>query len=311
MYKRLFIVFSLFLFFSCTSVNKDHKVDGDSSIVVEKNDNKIEHNGHTHELPKISDKELTDRTIVIDGGDYSEPCLCRSGDMIFLENGGAKLMLLKKDEKEPVVLIEEGRFSNNVAWSKKCDKVYYKEKRADFSMVIKSVNITTKKVELHEDFPPLTQLKSLSVSDTVYFLDRATLQVKAMYEGKGWTLTKDDNAFYQLSVSPNGKYFVVHSGAKVFLYTTAGKFVRELGLGIASDWSPNSKFLIGFKDESKDGHIISNSDLYLYDITKNIPKKITNTADAFEAWPVFKNDKELIFSDMLRKGIYSKSITIN
>lgn len=256
---------------------------------------------------------ITPQLLFPSNANYSEPCYCSSGDLFFVGDNGSKLSYLKKGSKTPINLLENGRFANNVAWSKNCKEVYFKEKNKDYSTTIKSIDVDTKKITTYPNLPELTQLKSLSYSDTAYFLDKKTLDVKARYNDKEWIVIKNnETGFYMTSVSPNGKYIATHQGSKILLYGINGKFIREIGNGIASDWSPNSKYLIGFEEEeSHQHHEIGSADIYLYDISNGSKQQLTQTTDALESWPSFKSADEIVYTDMNRPGVYSKKIMIN
>jgi len=254
--------------------------------------------------------DTSPKLLISSSEEYTEPCYCRSGDLFFLGKGGSELFYLEKGQKTPVSLAKSGRFSNNVAWSKNCNEIYYKEKNKDYSTTIKSINVNTKKVTSYPHLPALTQLKSLSYSDTAYFLDKKSLDIKAKYKDNEWLVIKnEEQGFYMTLISPDGKYIATHQGSRIELYGINGEYIRKIGNGIATDWSPDSKYLIGFEEEaSNQHHEIGNADIYLYDISNGLKKPITQTTDALESWPSFKSKNEIVYTDMKNKGVFTKKI---
>lgn len=296
-----------------------------SSKVEKKEDNivfKIEqedpheghnHGGHSHgeddnqeapiegKIPKNANKLIE--------GDLTQPLFCNNGEsVIFTDSKGNKLYYQKNENTSPVLLIEQSWVGNNVGWSKDCETVYFKEKTKDYKILIKSINVNTKEIKEYPNYPPQIELRSIAISDTVYYLDSKTLAVKAMYEDKKWDISTTKGNYYKLLISPNNKYIAAHLSANVMLFSTEGVFIRDLGRGIATDWSPDSKKLIGFMDEASNHHDISGSELYFFNLEGATPTQVTSTPNAFEMWPVFKNKNQIIYTDEINKGLFIMDI---
>ena len=83
----------------------------------------------------------------------------------------------------------------------------------------------------------------------------------------------------------------------IYVYTIDGSSKgKKVGTGIATAWTEDDSHLIGFLDESEDGHSVSNSELYLFDVQNAKTKKITNTEVIAEMYPTIHQDK-IIFAD--------------
>ena len=70
---------------------------------------------------------------------------------------------------------------------------------------------------------------------------------------------------------------------------------KKIGNGLITSWSKDSKFLLGFVDISKDGHEVSNSELYLYDVSGQAVYQLTNTEGVIEMNPAFSGDGSKIY----------------
>lgn len=161
-----------------------------------------------------------------------------------------------------------------------------------------------------EGYPSLINLESLTISDTIYYIDNKTLAVKAKYNNKEWSFSLENRKgnYYKILISPNNKYLAVHFNTDVLLFSTNGKFIRNLGTGTATDWSPNSDYLIGFVDKSFDGHSTNNSEIIKFDLTKESPEQLTSTTNAMEMWPTFRTHNIIVYADKLNKGLFSLEI---
>lgn len=239
-------------------------------------------------------------------GEFTQPLFNPKGEGVIYTNAkGNALYYQKTINHTPAILLEESGVGNNIGWSKNGELIYFKEKTKDYRTIIKSMNVNTKETKEYSEYPKHIELRSLSISDTIYYLNEQTLAVEAKCKGKVWPITTERGNYYKILISPNNKYIAVHKSADVLLFSTNGEFIRNFGRGIATSWSPDSKKLIGFMDESSDGHSITGSDLYLFDIAEGTSRQITSTNNAFEMWPVFKNNNEIIYTDNLNKGLFS------
>ena len=270
-------------------------------------DQKDEHEGHQHgatltgEIPEESKKLVA--------GSFTQPLLCANQEaLVFTDAKGNQLYYQENSKSKPVVLIELSSVGNNIAWSKTCENIYFKEKTPDYKVVIKSINVKTKEIKTLKNYPPLVELKSLAISDTIYYLDEKTLEVKAQYENLQWNISTKPGNYYKLLISPDNKYLVAHEGADILLFKTNGEFIRVLGRGIATDWNPNSKQLIGFLDESENGYEVSGSELYLYNIDSDSPVQLTFTPKAIEMWPIFKSTSQIIYTDEANNGLFVRNV---
>lgn len=265
------------------------------------------HAGHNHG-PKV-DPIIPKGAIKLVEGDFTQPLFCKNGEsVLFTDAKGNKLYYQKNEKTSPRILLEQPGVGNNIGWSKDCETVYFKEKTKDYRILIKSININTKEIKEYPNYPPQIELRSIAISDTVYYLDAKTLAVKAMYEDKKWDISKLEGNYYKLLISPNNKYIAAHLSANVMLFTTDGNFVKDLGKGIATDWSPDSKRLIGFMDEAENHHDISGSELYFFNLEGATPTQITSTSNAIEMWPIFKNQSQILYTDEINKGLFIMDI---
>lgn len=263
----------------------------------------------TKQIVKEKNRGKTDKSFIskkIISGNYKQATYnTQKTALVFLDEEGHNLYIQKEIDDSPQLLLRAKGLNNNFGWSKNGEEIYFKEKTKDYKTLIKSINIETKEIITHTNLSPLTNLNSIKISDTIFYLDKKTLAVKAQYKDLNWEITKERGRYYNILVAPNNKLLIAHQGSNVHLFSTSGEFIRDLGNGIATDWHSNNKNLIGFLDESTDGHKTTNSDLYLFNINQNRPTKITNTIHIMEMWPTFKNSQEVIYNDANKEGLYS------
>lgn len=249
---------------------------------------------------------IPDNVAKIMNGEFTQPLFCPKGEKLIYTNSKGNALYYQQSLKHvPVILSLQSGVGNNVGWSKSSELIYFKEKTKDYRMIVKSLNLKTKEVKEYPYYPKLIDLSSLSISDTIYYLNEQTLAVQARCKGKTWNITTEEGNYYKILISPDNKYLAVHKSTDVLLFTTDGQFVKNFGKGIATSWSPDSKYLVGFIDESSDGHNITGSDLLLFNIEEGTTLKITSTKNAFEMWPSFKNKNEIVYTDQLNNGLFS------
>jgi hypothetical protein len=97
----------------------------------------------------------------------------------------------------------------------------------------------------------------------------------------------------------------VHKGSDVYIYPLEGSSEGiKIGTGLVTSWSSDSKNLIGFIDESEDGHSVSNAELLWFNIENKTVKKISFTEVFLEMYPSFIDSKTILFSEDKTGGIY-------
>lgn len=239
-------------------------------------------------------------------GDYTKASY-NNQDIALTNNTGNKLFLYTSNK--PFLITETNNVGNNFGWSKDRKEILFKEKTSDYKTKIISINPNTLKRKVLENLPELTAIKALAVSDTIYYLDKKSLAVKAKYKNDVWSISTEKGNYYNIEVSPNNKFLIAHKGSFIYLFTTKGQFIKKLGKGIATNWHPDSKHIIGFLDQSDDGHEITSSDLLLFHVDKPTIKITSNNSEIL-TWPSFKNEKEILYRDEVRNGIFEKNIAL-
>lgn len=204
-------------------------------------------------------------------------------------------------------------------WSNDSKKIYYKEKKEnDFvkNSLVKSYDIKSKKVLVHNKINHNyinSIINAKDSNDIIVYTNTMTLKIegKKLNSDKSWIITNDDGQYYNPILSNDMKKVIVHKGADIFVFNSDGTgLLKKVGTGIATGWSQDDRFIIGFLDESIDGHQVSNSDLYCFDFINGNTKKITSTENLFEMYPSFySNGNKIIFSDDKSGKIYTADIT--
>jgi hypothetical protein len=256
---------------------------------------------------KIQDFER----IEIDGF-YTNPLFSPTGEFVLLTGEHLKgVFLLDLSDNSVKQISEKPGSGYAYSWDQSGNSFYFKERsEKDFVSNSKVVNYNlrdhySRKME-NIDHNFLPNFNGSTENQIVVFTNLANLKIEAknLSSSKTWTVTNDEGQFYNAILSHDGKKVAVHNGADIYVYGIDGNSKgRKIGTGIATAWTEDDKHLIGFLDESEDGHTISNSELYLFDVEKAKAKKITNTEVISEMFPTIYKDK-VIFADDKSGGLF-------
>ena len=260
---------------------------------------------------------------------YSAPKWSPDGSKIlFTKMNYTGLFVIDLTAKNKIIKLNMLRGAGfNATWSDDSKSIYYHHKTADkykkykSHTEVKSINILTGETTEHSDIDVNIALNSItsrvsakSNSDVIVYLDKKTLMVKAqtLDGSKKWDITKDGR-YYGLVLSPDRTKVLVHKNGRMFVYAIDGSgLISSLGRGIANSWSSDGKQILFLIDESKDGHAITGSDLYLTNSDGSQRWQLTNTPYIFEEWPDWSPDnKQIVFSDVKTGTIYIADLIKN
>lgn len=262
---------------------------------------------------KIQDFEL----INIEGF-YTNPLFSPTGEFVLLTGEHLKGVYLLDLKDNSVKQISDTPGSGYAySWDTSGGSFYFKERsekeyvsnskvmnyniQDHYSKVIENVN--------HNFLPSY----SGSRNETVVYTNLANLKIEALdlATSKTWTITNDEGQFYSAILSNDGKKVAVHNGPDIYVYEIDGSSKgKKIGTGIATAWTEDDKNLIGFLDESEDGHTVSNSELYLFNVENSRTKKITNTEIISEMFPTIHKDK-VIFADDKSGSLFIATLKTN
>lgn len=250
-------------------------------------------------------------------GFYTNPIVSPTGSHALLTGlnfDGVYLLDLKTHKINTISKITGSGYG--YSWSKDGASVYFKEKKetgyVSNSEVIRynlKSRLATKLPDLNHNYlPSYTGEKGI-----VIYTNLATLKIEAkdLSTSKTWVVTNAEGQFYNALLSNDGKKVAVHSGSDIYIYNTDGSgLIQKLGRGIAASWSKDDKYIIGFLDESTDGHTISNSELYFFDVASAKAQKITATKETFEMFPSFYGINKILYSDDKTGQIFTSEIKL-
>jgi len=237
-------------------------------------------------------------------GEFTNPLFSPTGEYLLLTGEHMQGVYLLHLESLEVKQISKAPGSGYAyTWDASGNSFYYKEKPEKGYFTESKVfnynvrdNYTTPVNNLdHNYLPNYTGPKT----GTVVYTNLSTLKIegKDLASLKNWTITNEPGQYYNALLSHDGKKVAVHNGADIYVYSTEGNTPgKKIGSGLVTAWSEDDSYLIGFIDESEDGHTVSNSDLYLFDVKGDKPKKLSNTEVFFEMYPTVYKDK-VVFSD--------------
>ncbi len=104
-------------------------------------------------------------------------------------------------------------------------------------------------------------------------------------------IQNEDYIWFSLSPDKSEFVFTVVGGS-TFISDIDGNILTELGKANAPGWSPDGKWIVYMVDED-DGHVITASDIWVYNLESKTKMQLTKTSDLHEMYPVWspKMDK--------------------
>lgn len=250
-------------------------------------------------------------------GFYTNPVFSPTGEFVLLTGEHLKgVYLLNLKDKSIKEISDRPGSGYGYSWDKSGESFYFKEKaEKEYFTNSKVVNYyvkdnhSKKATEIDHNYLPSYDGKNQVVVYTN--LSNLKIEAKDLSTSKTWTVTNAEGQFYNAILSHDGKKIAVHNGADIFVYAIDGNSKgRKIGTGIATAWTDDDKHLIGFLDESENGHSVSNSELYLFDVQNAKTKKITNTEVIAEMFPTIFKD-QIIFSDDKTGRLFLATLKIN
>lgn len=202
-------------------------------------------------------------------------------------------------EKLFASISQDRRIGYGAQWSLDSKKVYYKEKK-DYELMVYEYSLDQALSNPRADINAnalQSYVLATKPKDPIISLNLSNLQVERVnLDGTGLTeLTNDQGQYYNPLLSPDQKKLVIQEGSKMYLISPEGGSKKEIADGIASCWSPDSKIVYYFMDESKDGHEISGSEVYSYHTQTQKIKQITKTPDIAEMYPSISQDGKILY----------------
>ncbi len=252
----------------------------------------------------ISAQKIDDyKRIEVDGG-YTNPVFSPTGEYVLLTGEHMKGVYLLDMQHLKVSQITDAPGSGYAyTWDESGDSFYYKQKpEKGFFSESKVINYNVRDNysrqvnEIDHNYLPSYKGKKTGI---VVYTNLTTLKIEAkdLATSRHWEITKDEGQFYNALLSNDGKKVAVHNGADIYVYSIDGSVpAKKVGTGIATAWSADDSYLIGFLDESEDGHTVTNSEIYLFNTETGKTRKLSDTEVFSEMFPTIHKDK-VIFSD--------------
>lgn len=266
---------------------------------------------------QLQAQQLSKPKEIILKGAFANPTVSPNGKYVLLakeHNKGVYLLDLKTKKIKTISKAEGSGYA--YSWNPNSTSFYYKEKgEKDFftNATVKTYSMSQKKskpVNINHNFLPSY---SGSKNNVVVHTNPSTLKIEAtdLTTLKSWIVTKDDGQFYNAIASHDGKKVAVHNGSDIYIYPIDGSDKGiKIGTGIATSWSKDDNYLIGFLDESKDGHSVTNSDLYLFNTDGTKTVKLTTTESTIEMFPCFYGENKIMFVDDKTGKIYTSQLKL-
>lgn len=272
-------------------------------------------NGHSVFSQKMEKMKRVD----VDGF-YTNPVVSPNGKFALVTGHhfrGTYILNLKTNEITQISDKEGSGYG--YSWDHNNEMVYFKQKEANefFSdSKVYSYSLKTRVTALMPEIDS-NMLSSYhgkeknATSQIVVYTNMTTLKIEAkdLISKRSWVITSEEGQYYNALLSPDGKKVAVHKGADIFVYDTYGNGKgQKIGTGLATSWSADSQNLLGFLDTSEDGHNVTNSEIYLFNLKTLKAKKISNTEVLLEMFPSFMGTNKILFTDDKTGAIYTANL---
>jgi tricorn protease-like protein len=253
-------------------------------------------------------------------GFYTNPVVSPNGKFALVTGHHFKGVYVLNLKSNQITQISDKEGSGyGYSWDYSNQMVYFKQKEAKeyFSdSKVYSYSLKEKKSTLRTDID-INMLSSYhgkeknATSQIVVYTNMTTLKIEAkdLISKKSWVITTEEGQYYNALLSPDGKKVAVHKGSDIYVYDINGNGKgQKIGTGIATSWSADNQHLLGFLDTSEDGHNVTNSELFLFDIKTLKSKKVTNTEVLLEMFPSFISKNKVLFTDDKTGAIYTAKL---
>ncbi|CCG53101.1 Hypothetical protein precursor [Flavobacterium indicum GPTSA100-9 = DSM 17447] len=263
----------------------------------------------------FSQKVENMRRVEVDGF-FTNPLVSPDGTKVLLTGHHLKgVYILNLVTNETIQVTDRDGSGYGYSWDLNNDVVYFKQKEEkEFLYQAKSYayTLSSKQLIARPDLEANALVAyhgqtSSDKSNIVVSTNLTTLKIEAqdLVSNRKWIVTNDEGQFYNALLSPDGTKVAVHKGADLYIYPIEGATSgKKIGVGLATSWTKDGKNLIGFIDESEDGHTVSNSDLLWFDVEKGSVKKITSTEVFLEMYPTFINENKILFAEDKSGALY-------
>jgi hypothetical protein len=253
-------------------------------------------------------------------GFYTNPVVSPNGQFALLTGHHFKgAYVLNLLTNEIIQISDKDGSGYGYSWDNNNEIVYFKQKEVKeyFSdSKVYSYSLKDKNIVLRNDID-INMMSSYhgveknAENQIVVYTNMTTLKIEAkdLITKKSWVITSEDGQYYNALLSPNGQKVAVHKGADIYVYDVNGTGKgQKIGTGLATSWSADNQYLLGFLDTSEDGHNVTNSELYLFDSQTLKSKKVTNTEVLLEMFPSFISENKVLFTDDKTGAIYTANL---
>lgn len=259
--------------------------------------------------------------VAVDGF-YTNPVVSPNGKLVLVTGHhfkGAYILNLKTNEITQISNKDGSGYG--YSWDNNNEMVYFKQKEAKEyfnNSKVYSYSLKDKTTTFMADID-INMMSSYhgvaknATSQIVVYTNITTLKIEAkdLISKRSWVITSEDGQYYNALLSPDGKKVAVHKGSDIYVYEINGNGKgQKIGTGIATSWSFNSEYLIGFFDTSEDGHNVTNSELLLFNVKTLQTKKISNTEVLLEMFPSFIGKNKVLFTDDKTGAIYTATLKL-
>lgn len=270
--------------------------------------------------PFVFSQKIENMNRVDVDGFYTNPIVSPNGNLVLLSNHhyqGAYILNLATNEITQISDKEGSGYG--YSWDYSNEMVYFKQKEAKAYFSESKVycySLKDKQTIVRNDID-CDMMSSYhgkqkeATSQVVVYTNLSTLKIEAkdLISKKSWVITSEEGQYYNALLSPDGKKVAVHKGAAIYVYEVNGNGIgTKIGTGLATSWSSDNQHLLGFLDTSEDGHSVTNSELYVFDVNASQGKRISNTEVLLEMFPSFIGTNKVLFTDDKTGAIYTANL---
>ena len=289
--------------------------------------------------------EIANAKAITSEGDYTTPIWSPDGQSIaYTTREQSGIMIMNKDGSDSRILTKDIGAGYKFTWSLDNSHIAYRgtkfenNRRTQFIGVIDVFNNSSEIVSNLQNRlqPPFWKYSdkgkqvSYVLNDQVEFskpypysskefidlFKIANVNRLLYYKEQNLVLINNDSEFELATkiegldpvISPNRQKFIYSKWDQLYLFNFEDNTDIFIGDGHRPSWSPDGSKIV-YQKSKDDGHITTESDLYIMDFINMQNKQLTNTIEIFEVNPSWSPDgKEILFNDENSGIIYLISL---
>lgn len=250
--------------------------------------------------------------------EFTSPIWSPDGIKIMLTKNGYNGVFIFDTKNNKLKKINEFNGSGfNATWSTDSKQIFYRKKISDnsYEFNVDAINIGDLQITNKNNIKANAIQSTITASkenDPIVYVNQKTLKIECTNanNSRTWIITNEPGQYYQPILSHDKKRVIVHKEGEMVIYSIFdSKLIKNLGNGIACNWSFDDKKILFFLSED-DGYKITGSDIYIFDVMSYNRINVSKSKNSFELWPNWSDDnKKIIYVDDKSGKIFTANFT--